>query len=342
MMSSSRDFTVYAIKLQPNGESGFFDGCRDAEVIGTGWDPQQSCDTPEEIEQAHKQLDNNNNTSHNRTNNNGDLRHELRYIVKRMNDGSGDAPADYVWVNEGGEYAICKVTSECTTYHDVDASLQGKLTNENGTRITNIRHVEWTDIPVEFVPGYVKRKFTGRFGTLNEIKKGVDEDAKRVVEQLHSIEDLDAERTFDLAALKSTLATLDTGRVFNTLDPDDTEELVLDYLQADGWRITKYSTGDSQAAYECELRRVSDDGSRQTGFVQVKSGNASVDVNNYATLANQGQVFLFESPDGDGQHRLESDRDGITVIDPDDLVSHLRENTEWLPTPSLLRLSFAA
>lgn len=337
-MSSDIDFTVYALKLQPAGETGFFEACRDAEVIGTGWDPQRSCPSPAEIEEAHKQLGK--DPDHDRTNSSGDLRHELRYIVKGMNDGSGDAPSDYVWVNEGSEFALCKVRSECTTSHDVSESLRRQLTNENGTQIHNIRHVDWTDIPVEFVPGYVKRKFTGRFGTLNKMKKGVDDEARRVIQELHSVDDFDNERTLDLERLELKLESMGSGKLFSILDADDTEELVLDYLQADGWRVTKYSTGDSQAKYECELRRVTA-GGREAGFVQVKSGDASVNPDEYHDLADQGHVFLFSSPSDDGQQQLTVDQNGMTVIDPEELADYLRPNAKWLPTPTLLRLSFS-
>ncbi|ELY30419.1 hypothetical protein GL213_06640 [Halogeometricum borinquense] len=338
-MSSDLDFTVYAIKLQPAGETGFFEGCRDAEVIGTGWDPQRSCASPGEIEQAHKQVGK--DPDHNRTINSGALRHELRYIVKEMSDGSGDAPHDYVWVNEGSEFALCKVTSECTTSHDVSEPLREELTNENGTQIHNIRHVDWTDIPVEFVPGYVKRKFTGRFGTLNRMKKGVDDDARRVIQELHSVDDFDGERTLDFERLETKLESMGSGKLFSILDADDTEEVVLDYLQSNGWRITKYSTGDSQAKYECELRRVTN-GGREAGFVQVKSGDASLTPAEYSDLTDEGRVFLFSSPSDDGGQQLSVDQEGLTVINPEKLADHLRENARWLPTPTLLRLSFSS
>ncbi|GGL64375.1 hypothetical protein [Halocalculus aciditolerans] len=338
-MSPDLGFTVYALKLQPAGETGFFEACRDAGVIGAGWDPQRSCASPAEIEQAHKELGKDPN--HDRTTNSGDLRHELRYIVKEMSDGSGDAPQDYVWVNEGSEFALCKVTSECTTSHDVSESLREDLTNENGTQIHNIRHVDWTDIPVEFVPGYVKRKFTGRFGTLNRMKKGVDSDAKRVIRELHSVDDFDNERTLDFERLEKKLDSMGPGKLFSILDADDTEELVLDYLQSNGWRITKYSTGDSQAKYECELRRVTN-GTRETGFVQVKSGDASLNPEDYFDLADEGHVFLFSSPGDNGEPQLSVDRERLTVIPPRRLADHFQTNTRWLPTPTLLRLSFSS
>lgn len=338
-MSEKLGFTVYAIKLQPNGETGFFESCREEEVIGTGWDPKRSCGSPEEIEEAHRQS--HKEVNHKRVTNSGKLYHPIRYIVKEMNDGSGEEPADYVWVNEGAEFALCKVTSECKTSYDISEELRQKLTNDNDTTIHNIRHVEWTDIPVEFVPGYVKRKFTGRFGTLKKFNKGIDDNSKRVIKNLHSVNKFDSERTIDFDSLESKLASLGSAELFNILDADDTEELVLDYLQADGWRITKYSTGDSQAKYECELRRVTD-GVRESGFVQVKSGNASLDPDKFTELAEQGEVFLFSSPDDDGEQNLDTDHNKIHLIGASDLESHIKNNIQWLPTPTLIRLSFSS
>lgn len=338
-MSNGLDFTVYAIKLQPGGETGFFEPCREEEVIGTGWDPRQSCELPEEIEEAHRQVDK--NVDHKRLTKSGNLYHPIRYIVKEMNHGTGDSAADYVWVNERAEFALCKVASECTTSHDVSEELRQKLTNENGTSIHNIRHVEWTNVPVQFVPGYVKRKFTGQFGTLKKFDKGIDDDAKRVVKKLHSVDDFDNERTLDIDNLESKLDSIGPSKLFNILDADDTEELVLDYLQFNGWRITKYSTGDSQAKYECELRQVRD-GVRQVGFVQVKSGGASLNPEKFTELANQGQVFLFSSPEDNGEHQLIAGHNNITIIDPTELRNHIKDNFRWLPTPTLIRLSFSA
>lgn len=338
-MSHDLDFTVYAIKLQPNGETGFFESCREKQVIGTGWDPKQQCGSPAEIEEAHRQV--HPNVDHKRITKGGKLYHPIRYIVKEINDGSGDTTADYVWVNEGAEFALCKVTSECTTSHDVSEELKQELTNENGTAIHNIRHVEWTDIPVEFVPGYVKRKFTGQFGTLKKFNKGIDRNAKRVIKNLHSVSDFDNERTIEFEVLKSKLDSIGSGKLFSILDADDTEELVLDYLQSEGWRITKYSTGDSQAKYECELRRVTD-GVRQSGFVQVKSGGATLNPSTFTQLADQGRVFLFSSPDDDGENQLSVDKDNMTAIEPTELREHIQDNLRWLPTPTLLRLSFSS
>jgi hypothetical protein len=338
-MVENPSFTAYAMKLQPSEETGFFELCREEEVIGTGWDPKQSCDSPAEIEEAHRQV--HPNVDQKRVNKGGKLYYPIRYIVKEMDDGSGDTPADYVWVNEDAEYALCKVTSECTTSHDISERLRNKLTNENGTQIHNIRHVEWTDIPVEFVPGYVKRKFTRPFGTLTQFNKAVDDDVKRVIKKLHSVSNFDNERTVDFGALESKLDSIGSGKLFSILDSDDTEELVLDYLQSDGWRIIKYSTGDSQAKYECELRRVTED-ARQTGFVQVKSGDATIDPSEFSELADQGQVFLFSSPDDDGENRLNVDQHNITNIEPAELREHLQNNLQWLPTPTLLRLSFSS
>lgn len=173
------------------------------------------------------------------------------------------------------------------------------------------------------------------------MKKGVDDDAKRVVQKLHSVDDFDNERTLDFDSLETKLESIGPGKLFSILDADDTEELVLDYLQADGWRITKYSTGDSQAKYECELRRATH-GNREAGFVQVKSGDASINPGEYHDLAEQGHVFLFSSPSDDGHQQLSVEQNGMTAIDPEKLADHLRRNMRWLPTPTLLRLSFAS
>jgi hypothetical protein len=338
-MTHELDFTVYAIKLQPNRETGFYKPCREEEVIGVGWDPKQSCDSPAEIEEAHRQV--HPNVGHKRVTKGGKLYHPIRYVVRELNDGSGDAPADYVWVNEGAEFALCKVTSGCTTSHDVSEELRHKLTNKNGTGIHNIRYVEWTDIPVEFVPGNVKRKFTGQFGTMNKIKKGIDSNAKKVFKKLHSVSDFDNERTIEIEVLGSKLDSIGSSKLFSILDADDTEELVLDYLQSEGWRITKYSTGDSQAKYECELRRVTD-GDRQSGFVQVKSGDATLNPSEFSELADQGQVFLFSSPDNEDENQLRVNQHNITTIEPTELRDHLQNNLKWLPAPTLLRLSFSS
>ena len=138
----------------------------------------------------------------------------------------------------------------------------------------------------------------------------------------------------DVSILSSKIEDTSTERFYKILDPVETEDLVIDYLQSDGWHVVKSSTSKGQAGIECVLRRV--DEKPETAYVQVKSGKETINVDEYRELANISTVFLHQ------RHPPESSSpDGITWIKPEKLKTYLRRNTGYIPDHTLLKLNVA-
>lgn len=58
----------------------------------------------------------------------------------------------------------------------------------------------------------------------------------------------------------------------------------------------------------------------------MKSGNATLNPNEFSELADQGQVFLFSSQEDDGENQLSVDQSNITTIEPTELRDHLQDD----------------
>lgn len=328
------DFTVYGMKLQPEGaeaDADPFELCQDEEIIGVGWglDNDRSYDSFDEVFDYHKgvyddRIDQGKKGT--RLNKDGSLTAALRYILDEMEVG------DYVWVNEGNQFALCKV--------DGDWQLTAHLSGEEKAKfkkndVHHYRSVDWANIPYSLVPGYVRRKFSGRFGTLNELDNGINEDSKQVIEALHSQGDLDSDSSLDRQQIGAKISRADSDRLFDILGGDETEDIVLSYLQSEGWRIIKSSTSNSQAKIECEMR-TEDEGESVPGYVQVKTGDAGVNPDSYEEYTEDGEMIFFVQ----SGVNVES-RDGMSSLDSPTIHEYMASNYNYLPNETLLKLDFA-
>ena len=138
----------------------------------------------------------------------------------------------------------------------------------------------------------------------------------------------------DLATISSKIRGASVGELFHLLDPIETEDIVIDYLQSKGWHVVKSSASRGQPKIECVLRRVDDE--PESGFVQVKSGNATIAEEEYAELANDSTVYLHQRyPPTSTSHN------GIEWIRPEELKTYLQNQPGYLPEHTLLKLGLA-
>jgi Holliday junction resolvase-like predicted endonuclease len=135
----------------------------------------------------------------------------------------------------------------------------------------------------------------------------------------------------DLDVVSEQVEESSLSRLFDILDPVETEDIVIDYLQAQGWHVVKSSTSRSQPGIECVLRRVESE--PQTAYVQVKSGSASVNVNDFRELTENATVYLhqYEEPTSELP-------DGIVWISPARIRDHIKTNPGLLPSHTLFKL----
>ncbi|WP_436934098.1 hypothetical protein [Halovenus marina] len=330
---SELDFTVYGMKLQPGAaEEGSdpFRFCKEKEIIGVGWSLEdQEYDSIDEVYETHRQvyerrLEEGEPTG--RLLEDGRMNAPLRYILKEMDVG------DFVWVNENNHFALCKIESDWR----VAANLSADEFDQYDERdIQHFRKVDWVDVPYALVPGYVRRKFSGRFGTLSEMDKGITEDAKQVIRSLHSQDNLESDGDLDRKEISRKINSAETTRLFDILGSEETEDIVISYLQSEGWRLIKSSTSNSQAKIECEMRKEVD-GESVPGYLQVKTGSAGLEPDSYVEYATAGKMIFFVQSGIDVTYQ-----EGMTAIDPVTIHEYMKSDYNYLPNETLLKLDFA-
>lgn len=339
--------TVYRLKIQPGGTDKSatpYDFCKEEGIIGIGWgynhsrfeeqeEEFQPIDEISDTEAAvarHREIEDiyvrrkDDDYTPSRTKNSGELRASLRYMIKEAQKG------DLVWVNEGSEFAVCRIVGDWETDLDQSPQKQNKYARND---IRNFRNAEWKVVPYTMVPGFVKRRFAGQGSTLSKMR--ISGERKSITRYIFAIDEFD-ETTDGLAAsvaskLQSEVTQAD---FFGILGPDEVEDVVLMKLQSneEGWSIIKSTTNSSEADIECEVRRVRG-GEIERAFLQVKSGKASVSPTDYEEKAQFGHVFLFaETP------LNVSDQENMSEITPEEVFSFAQNHTGLLPDPVLLKL----
>jgi hypothetical protein len=116
----------------------------------------------------------------------------------------------------------------------------------------------------------------------------------------------------------------DAGRqqhdLFDLINAEDLEDLVLMYLQSKGWLYVPSSRKRSTLRYEAVMIRT-EDGLR--AYPQVKSGTTRLRPADYA---GGEQVFLFAGGGYVGQKP-----DNVTLLSKEELLSFCRERPELIP-----------
>lgn len=157
----------------------------------------------------------------------------------------------------------------------------------------------------------------------------INETTRTVIERLFDQDELNRRDEFILEEIETYVDHTPSRELLDLLGPEATEDLVLLYLQSRGWKLVSSSLGSNQAEIECEMVRGGD-----LGYVQVKSGNASVDPDDY--VAYDGSVYLFVGDE------LDLDAyDEVTQIVPERVVAYLSENLVEVPREVLSQIQDA-
>ena len=328
------DFDVYGMKLQPgdaDDDVDVFDFCREEGVVGVGWGgiEDKGYETAEEVRQAHlekqaRRAEQGKGTGEVLSDDR--LNAPLRYLLNEME------PSDFVWVNEGNEFALCQVAGDWNVAYNLSESEFERYVSHD---IIHFRPVDWVDVPYELVPGYVRRRFSGQFGTMQQMDTGVTEESKTVLKALHSQGELNTTRSLDRARIADKVADAETDRVFDILGSEETEDIVISYLQSEGWRIIKSSTSNSQAKIECEMR-TEEGGQSVAGYLQVKTGSAGLNPDSYEEYAEAGRMFFFVQSGVSVEYR-----EDMVAIEPEAIHEYMVSDYQYLPNESLVKLDFA-
>ena len=159
------------------------------------------------------------------------------------------------------------------------------------------------------VPGAVKATFTRpRSPTFHRIHEGHLKDY-----------------TNWLFATKNGAAepTIEPGPFLDMLDPYELEDLVVFWLQEQGWRIVLSSHAPNTPRYEATFVHPE----HGTAGVQVKHKGTDLDAGRYANDPQVDRVFLFAASGNYGDARP----DNVTIIGKDELIAFARERRAMLP-----------
>lgn len=310
-------FTVYKMRLSPGSaddDACPFEFCREKEIVGVGHEiyMDRTYEDIEEVEKAHWDYEAEHYDPENRSRfrQDGELSSDLRYILKEMEEG------DYVWVNKENTFGLCKVTGDWEVLPNLPEEKRDRYMKND---IQNFRHVDWTIIPYFAVPGFVRRQFSGQFGTIARMRKPINDTTRALIERLFEQDEYSRRDEFLWKEIQTYIEKTSPDDLLNLLGPTATEDLVLLYLQEQDWKLVGSSLSTTQAKIECEMYR-----GGELGYVQVKSGSASVDPSNFEN--HDGTVFLFVGDD----LNVES-YDHIHQIDPNDVMDYLHKNIQEAP-----------
>ncbi|WP_276302556.1 hypothetical protein [Halorussus lipolyticus] len=310
-------FNVYKMRLKPGSaddDATPFKFCKEKEIVGVGHEiyMDRTYENVENVEEAHWEYEAEHYDPDNRSRfrQDGELDSDLRYILKEIEEG------DYIWVNKENTFGLCKVTGDWEVLPNLPEEERDKYMKND---IQNFRYVDWAIIPYFAVPGFVRRQFSGRFGTIARIRKPINDTTRALIERLFEQDDYHRQDEFLWTEIQTYVEETPADELINLLGPTATEDLVLLYLQEQGWKLVGSSLSNTQAKIECEMYR-----GDELSYVQVKSGNASVNPSNFENY--DGTVFLFVGDD----LNLES-YEHIHQIDPDDVMAYLHKNIEEAP-----------
>lgn len=298
-----------------------FEFCQEKKIVGVGHEiyMDRTYETVKDVEEAHweYEAEHYDPDDRDRFRQDEELDCDLRYVLKEMEEG------DYIWVNKENTYGLCKVTGDWEVLPNIPEEERERYLEND---IQNFRYVDWQTIPYFAVPGFVRRQFSGSFGTSARMRSPITDTTRALIERLFEKDEYHQRDEFLFPEIETYVKETPSDGLLNLLGPTATEDLVLLYLQEQGWKLVGSSLSSSQAEIECEMYR-----GDELGYAQVKSGSATVNPSDFES--HDGTVLLFVGDNLD----LES-YDHIHQIEADDVMAYLYENLRETPRDILSRI----
>lgn len=217
--------------------------------------------------------------------------------------------------------------------------------------IGHARNVDWVEIEPDLAPGFLQRFATiqgilARSGFRYRYDKATCDAIVAVLLRLHEKKRADPtwRPLLDSTATAKVLRATPKQTIFSAMTPDDCEDVILCFLQDQGWRLLKSTSWRSKPDYECDLLKVPSGGndSAVVGHIQVKSGfNVSLNTEDYEDKIPSGEIlFLFSSAASEPYVGRCPAR--VECLDQDEVVEWMRANPALLSRPLRMRLHAAA
>jgi hypothetical protein len=305
------DFDVWGMHINTDGQDPFL-FCKEKDYLGVGWMLDEDVNERNRIQEIYE-------SEH------GEFHTGAKSLIERVSGG------DFVWIHESGGYYLAKVTSD---WKQKSKGKEPWTTHDIGF----YREADWRSTPIDesAVPGFVIRYFAGRPGTMKKMRTGVNKHSKQYIQELHDQGEPDEKTDLEQIGREVADEMEPTNEyLLNMLGPRELEDVVLVYLQSDDWRLIKSSRPKARGLVECTLHRHSG-GERETAYVQVKSGEGSVEMEDYHNLATDTtRVFIHQ------KNSLVSDKETIEYISPADLLEYIGESILEFDSMTIHKLAFA-
>jgi hypothetical protein len=227
----------------------------------------------------------------------------IRRLAEQVEEG------DLMWTRDGlGRYWLCQITGRWR-YDKSPESVRLDL--------YNIRPCRWLKKSFRDydVPGSVVTSFTGAAQTLRRL--GDHPEAIRVSELLWARE---ADPTVVIPPMSPKQVLMDLA------DPTDVEDVVLIYLQQQGWLLLPSSRMHDTPMYEAALKHRD---SGHLAVVSVKSGASTpVPIAALAKAAGDAQPYAYSTY---GRYTAEPAGSGVIELRTEELIDFMAQHPELLP-----------
>lgn len=290
---TDKDIYLWRATIKTASQDGrAFEFCQQNNILGVGWCLRDSIDqpyVPASIEECEKLGREQYDSS--------------RGFVVSIHALKEMAVDDLIWTRHNGIYYLCRVLS--TWKYNCDAAHVYE-------DVINYVDVEFHEIgTVEMVPGKIVNSFRAR----SALQRITDDIQLRFSEHLYNA--ITGTQFYPECSIKKE-------EILDFLQPEDVEEAVSLYLQLEkGYLI--YSSTNKLDTQTYELVAVAKDGSHKA-YPQVKTGNVSLDGNDYKGLLSNGdKVFLFTV---NGAYYNTS---GMDIIDKKALIDFIYGHKSIMP-----------
>lgn len=290
---TDKDIYLWRTTVKTASQDGkAFEFCLQNNILGVGWclrDPNDQPYVPASIEECEQKGREQYDSS--------------RGFVVAIHALKEMAVDDLIWTRHNGIYYLCRVLS--TWKYNCDAAHVYE-------DVINYVDVEFHEIgTVEMVPGKVVNSFRAS-AALQRIKGDIQ---LKYSEHLYNT--ITGTQFYPDQAVKKE-------ELLDFLQPEDVEEVVSLYLQLEkGYLI--YSSTNKLDTQTYEFVAVAKGGSHKA-YPQVKTGNVSLDGDDYRELTTGGdKVFLFTVH---GEYRNTS---GMDIIDQNTLIDFIYQHKDIMP-----------
>lgn len=299
----SKEIYLWKMNIKTDSVNGIdpFLFCKNNNILGFGWqleDEKGNKITPKDIDECEKL---------------GREQYGGRGFVRSIHGFKEMEMNDLIWTRKDGIYYICRVLGKWR-YNNSEEYCEAD--------IVNMIDVEFVEVgTVENVPGKVVNAFRAR-STVQRIH-GYYENGNYVNPALLATMKIYNEKT---KSQHYPIKSIDRNDILDMFLPEDVEEVISLYLQFEkNYLVYSSSNKVDTQTYECVM--ISRDG-KHLCYTQVKTGNVSLDGNDYIHLTKDGnKVYLFNV----SQQYCHVDHSNIIPLKKNEIIDFIYDKKNIMP-----------